>query len=208
MRQVLGLLVFTVGCAGAAGPPGLQGLQGSQGPRGATGPQGAEGPQGPPGKTPEVYRPAIWVSCHATLDIVGKSQNPDGTFVPDGIRETGLDYQLLGYSNKDVEASCAAKLGSAAADSTSTFYPSVTNGSITGACFANADLPPFPAGDSSVGFWQFETTETTIQVTYVDDDPGHPYDGFQYLFTKKDCVSDKLDDDLMWSPVDLSVILQ
>jgi len=196
------------GCQGPEGERGPQGIAGPTGPRGTQGAVGATGPPGTPGVTAfsgaagaqaAVYRPVFFVACTAGLDLIGTG----GVLGTDAIGETLLVYNVTIYSTDDVSVDCTVSTGSAASGSDSRFLPSVTTGAAVAACMASGDYPPYPPPPSNAGFWRFVVANSGPSVVYVDDDPGHPLNGFKHLFSEAECHAFALDDSLEWRDVTL-----
>ena len=201
LRLALVTLIL-VGCEGERGPSGVIG---PRGPEGLQGPVGGQGPAGPPGKDgmlPEggTYRPRYWVSCNASLDLISFNSTGQPQRLADGMSETLLVYNVLLYTNGDVEVSCTAGIGSAQSGTISDYFPAVTNGASTGLCIAPADYPPF---GTQAGFWQLQTSSGP-HAQYMDADNPLGLNGFSHSFTESECNSDVLGDDGKWTHVTLS----
>lgn len=180
------------GPRGPAGPMGLPGRDaaggGAPGPQGPEGKQGPQGPAGPPGKdATQSYAPRFWVACFATLDLLDGSSGNSTVRGSDGIGETSLHYRLTLYSNKDVDVSCEAGIGSAQSGAQSNYYPGVIQGSQTGACLTPSDYgsPPAAMG-GNVGFWAFTVTNGP-GAKYMDSDNPLGLDGYSHAFTESEC---------------------
>lgn len=180
-------------CMGAP-VPGREGPIGQEGPQGVMGKPGPAGPQGM--NAVPTYRPLFWATCISTLDLVTIAS---GVAAPgqDGALETALSYSVTLYTDDDLAVSCTAAAGSAQNGSDSKFYPSTLMGAVTGACFASVDLPPYPPPPGNVGYWKFEMLGAP-DATYVDDDPGHPLNGFRHVFADNECRTMALGSDLKW----------
>jgi len=125
----------------------------------------------------------------------------------DGIEETGLRYEMVGYSNRDVSVSCNVGVGDRYEGGDSSYYPSVLQGAVLASCISGTAIPYTPATTdlSNAGFWQFSAPETGFEAEYVDD--LHPIDGYLHMFQATECNSYKLTADDEWQRVDLSAIL-
>jgi hypothetical protein len=151
----------------------------------------------------DAYRPLFWVDCAATQDLItAASGTPQ--IGKDGQRETLLSYVLTIFTTRDADVTCTAAAGSLVYGSGSSFFPNTVAGAGNGWCTATADMPPYISGPAAVGIWQFQTTKAGPQATYVDTDPGHPLNGFKYVFAQADCNAQALGPDLKWSDVKLS----
>lgn len=213
MRSACLALMMVCACggdpvAGPQGPIGQQGPQGSKGEKGDRGDVGPEGPEGSPGKpgalagssAPKPYRPLYWVGCSVALDLITVTS---GTIqrAADGMAETLLKYTLTLYANGDVESSCTAAIGSGQEGSGSGYYPSVVVGSATAGCTASSNYPS--AGETTAGFWDFETGAGP-HAQYMDSDNPLNLDGAVHKFTESECKSYVLGDDGKWTQVTLA----
>lgn len=159
-------------------------------------------PAGPPGAAAvDAYRPAYRVGCGATLDNV--SVGAAGLVrVPDGLHETELHYELMVYTNGDAEVSCLAALGTAQHGSDAAYYPAITKGAQSGACFASADYSS--VGGVEAGFWMFDVQTAGPRVVYMDPDNPLGFNGFSYQFPDADCAVHMLGSNGKWSSVMLA----
>lgn len=196
---ILGFIITSCaaldGVDGDPGPAGKAGARGAAGPVGPMGLQGVPGGQGVANAPTPVYRPAVWVSCHRPLDLIGMSTT--GAAVPgkDGITETELTYELTSYTTGDIEVDCEAASGTRSATGHS-FYPYTVKGAGTGVCTASDDLPPLGAAGSDVGYFVFSATSDSMAAVYSDR--GHALDGMVYPFVETDCHALEMDDALTW----------
>lgn len=175
----------------------LVGCEGERGPAGVLGPRG---PAGAPGKDATVgYRPKSWFYCTATLDLISNASGAPQR-ATDGIAETLLDYSVLIYANRDVEADCSADIN-AEFGSSGRYFPSISRGAQTAGCIAPADYPPV---GRELGSWSFEMSSNRPQAVYMDLDNPLGLDGFVYVFADADCSSDVLGDDGKWTPITLA----
>jgi Collagen triple helix repeat (20 copies) len=184
-----------MGAIGETGPAGPSGPKGDTGPRGPTGAPGSAGSQGASaqGVGGSGYRPASFVGCAATLDLV------DGdTLGEDGIGETIVQYILTTYSNGDVEVRCFAVLGTHESPQYSAYFPSITTGAETASCDVTSDYPPYPMNGGVPGYWHLQLTNRMPSATYVDSDLNHPLDGQGFMFAEDDCAAFVMDLGGMW----------
>lgn len=190
----------SIGPAGPAGPPGPEGPPGPRGPRGDRGAIGATGAPGESGVDGEDrpgpsaapgaagYAPMAWVACGAVLDLLDatKSVNSVEIVGKDGIEETFLGYRVTVFNNDDVDITCEVRVAGGSSSGAG-YFPGVTKGASSAGCNSGTDYPPFPAGPSQAGGWQFATTMAGPGAKYADIDPGHPLDGFSYQYGENDC---------------------
>jgi hypothetical protein len=193
--------------AGPQGPIGQQGPRGEKGDDGDQGPPGAKGDQGPQGQPGGaagsgggIYKPRYWVRCSAALDLITVS-NGVVQRAADGQAETLLDYALTLYTDHDVQAACTAAIGTAQDGSSSSYYPSVVDGSHSAGCLASVDYSP--ASGTAAGFWYFEI-QSGPRSTYSDSDNPLGLDGAVHTFSESECHSYVLRDDDTWSQVTLA----
>jgi hypothetical protein len=201
-----------MGIQGFSGPAGKNGRDGADGADGRPGKDGAEGPpgergamglQGAPGRdavADELYRPLEWFGCVRLLDLI--ASNGPGA---DGINETSLTYEMLRYSNGDVETSCTSGLGSAISASDHGHYPAVTMGARTGGCIASGTDYPQTTNDLIAGLWEYGMSPQP-HATYRDA-AGHWLDGTTFTFVANDCHAYVADDKGIWQDASLNDVL-
>jgi hypothetical protein len=204
---------FTIACAGDAGVDGQDGVdgargangdpgaQGEPGQRGPAGPAGPAGPKGDPGDDAAGHQPLLWAGCDDLLDLIGV----DAMLGSDGIYETALSYDLLRYTNGDLEVDCQSGLGSAEASADRTFYPSVTNGAITGGCVTPQNYPP--TNDGVAGGWEFEINAELGLIAVYRDLESHPLEGNYLVFESDDCSVFAMSEDGEWTESTLDAML-
>lgn len=186
---------------GDRGAPGPAGDEGDRGANGLRGPPGDAGPPGPSGDAGG-YGPGLFLACSVALDLIGASGL--GT---DGISETFATYDVVAFSNGDVETRCALALGSADNDSDSRYLPRGTAGASSAVCLADVDYPPAGGVGSTVGTWRFSLPTTGPRFTYLDPDPSHPLDGFVRAFVEADCSVKRTDAAGAWVTITLADLL-
>jgi hypothetical protein len=133
----------------------------------------------------------------------------DGSGVgTDGILETFLTYELVGYSNHDVDSQCSVALGAAQNDSDRNYFPDGTVGAATGACVSAVDYPPTGGPGSEVGIWRFSLAPNGPHAEYVDPDVGHPLNGYEIMFVEADCDVKRGDDTGAWTNTTLAELYE
>jgi len=215
MKTVLCAVVLLVACEGPRGPAGEMGERGEPGPAGDAGPPGSPGADGEDGQdgadgedgvttvvhvdedggaAPPPYFPRVSIGCSAALDIV----LGDGSPGQDGIDETLLIYNVIGYSNGDAAIDCTAEAGPDMGSGGGYFADS-TNAALTGSCIATTDYPP---ADTQSGYWLFATPATGPRATYTDTS-AHPLNGDIYEYDDADCIVRVNEDGAGWTQVQL-----
>ena len=178
------------GCT-SVGPQGLRGEDGRQGP------EGERGPPGSPGKNALGWQPLYQVACFATLDLLGPGD------ASDGIGETALMYEVMRYTNGDLDVYCEASIGAAQSGSGQRFYRSSSVGANDGPCYASANISAGVVG-TTAGMWSFEAGRAAPYVKYSDADNPVGLNGFLWEFTERDCVASAMDERGEWTDVTLS----
>lgn len=147
----LGLMLLLVGCGGKDGKDGTPGAAGTNGTNGTNGTAGI------------TFKSGMWCS---------KADAGSGTSLI-------LQYRTTVYSTGDrlVEAEIIVDK----TYSSSAYYPTALNGSVTGAVLINYNLP----GDPSGPYWIIRLSGATASFKYSNS--GGAHDQYTYTFVSGDC---------------------
>lgn len=214
MGAVLCAFAGCQGPAGPEGPPGVAGLAGEDGAPGRAGqvtqPDRTATSSPPTVAKSATYMPLVWIGCSVAVDVLDESQDIRSTSIVgrDGTAETGLSYDVTGFSNGDSNVQCSAGYGNVESASASAYLPKVTNAGATAQCLVGIDYPPYLYSPGEVGGWRFEIKGGDVTAEYHDIDRGHPLDGAKYRYEENDCHAYVTDMSGEWQPRSLGELFK